>query len=205
MKRNEVVKVAKSITTHDKVVNVYNSINPLPRGYRLQYSDAWCASFVSVVFHQCGYDDIAECSCLMMMQKAIKLHIFIEDDNYIPSQGDIILYDWDDNGVGDCKGIPDHVGIVIDVTDTSIIVREGNKGGVIGHRTLNMGSKYIRGYILPPYEKNATTSHTEPLNKVYKSVDDIVNAIIKGEFGNGDNRKEQLYNYFQKLVNEKLK
>ena len=28
-----------------------------------------------------------------------------EADDYAPSKGDLLLYDWDDNGQGDCTGI----------------------------------------------------------------------------------------------------
>ena len=42
--------------------------------------------------------------------------IFIENDSYVPKTGDIIFYDWADNGVGDNTGVPDHVGIVVTVS-----------------------------------------------------------------------------------------
>lgn len=37
----------------------------------------------------------------------------------------------------------------------------------------------------------------------YETVDDIVDAIWDGKFGNDEERKENLYNYFQKKVNER--
>ena len=33
--------------SHKTIINMYNSIQPLPVNYRLTYSDAWCAGFVS--------------------------------------------------------------------------------------------------------------------------------------------------------------
>lgn len=36
----------------------------------------------------------------------------------------------------------------------------------------------------------------------YITVKDVVRGIWRGDFGNGEARKENLYNYFQKLVNE---
>lgn len=194
MKRNDIIKTINSID-HDKVLKVYNSQNPLPRGYKLKPSDSWCAATVSAVFILNGYNDISECSCDEMVKKAKKLGIWIESDTYKPSPGDIILYDWQDSGSGDNTGYPDHVGIVINTYDNYFIVREGNKAGAVGNRTVKYNDKYIRGFITPKYEKAA---------KSYKTVDDIVNAIISGDFGNGENRKQLLYNYFQNLVNKKL-
>ena len=107
---------------HRWVVDTYNSIEPLPRGYKLQDKDPWCASTVSAVFHSLGYNDLAECSCPMMVQKAKDLGIWKENDDYTPEAGDIIMYDWQDDGKGDNMGNPDHVGIVVKVTDKKITV-----------------------------------------------------------------------------------
>lgn len=38
--------------------------------------------------------------------------------------------------------------------------------------------------------------------KNYITVNDVVNGIWNGDFGNGDERKDNLYNYFQNKVNE---
>lgn len=195
MIRDKIVKTINTITSHDQVLKIYNSQCTLPRGYKLKISDPWCAATVSAVFIQNGYDDISECSCDEMLKKAKKLGIWVEDDTYKPSPGDIILYDWQDSGSGDNTGYPDHVGIVINTYDKYFIVREGNKGNTVGNRTVKYNDKYIRGFITPKYEKAV---------KTYKTVDDIVNAIISGDFGNGENRKQLLYNYFQNLVNKKL-
>lgn len=38
-----------------------------------------------------------------------------------------------------------------------------------------------------------------------KTVDDVVDAVIDGNFGNGEDRKNRLYNYIQHKVNRRLK
>ena len=195
MKRDSIVLTAKTITTHREVIDLYNSNPNLPRGYKLKESDPWCAGFVSAVFIKNKYFDLCECSCPEMIERAKKLGIWVESDSYIPSVGDIIMYDWNDTGSGDNTGVADHTGIVINIAEKYFIVREGNKAGAVGNRTLIYNGKFIRGFITPKYEKSA---------KSYKTVDDIVNGIIAGDFGNGENRKQLLYNYFQKKVNEKL-
>ena len=34
---------------HHQIIDGYNKIKPLPRGYAVSYTDAWCAAFVSFV------------------------------------------------------------------------------------------------------------------------------------------------------------
>lgn len=172
MKRNEVVKTINNLKGeegHQKVLEVYNSQKPLPRNYKLQYKDPWCAATVSAVFLMNGYNALSEVSCTMMTKKAKDLGIWVEDDAYVPQIGDVIMYDWQDDGKGDNEGNPDHVGIVIKVTGKKITVREGNKGGTVGNRSIDANGKFIRGYIVPPYEDDsgildgeiANTSHAE--------------------------------------------
>lgn len=156
MQRNDIVNTIKSLkgeTGHKKVLEVYNSQDVLPRDYKMQSSDAWCAATVSAVFLMNGYDGFSECSCLMMIQKAKQLGIWEENDAYVPSPGDVIMYDWQDQGTGDGVGVADHVGIVIDVEGNNITVREGNYSHTIKNRTIKVNGRYIRGYILPPYDE----------------------------------------------------
>ena len=155
MRRSDVLHTITNLKGeegHQWVVDTYNSIEPRPRGYKLQDKDPWCASTVSAVFHSLGYDDLAECSCTVMVSKAKELGLWVEDDAFIPQTGDVIMYDWQDNGSGDNQGNPDHVGIVVKVTDKKITVREGNKAKSVGNRTIDANGKFIRGYIVPPYE-----------------------------------------------------
>lgn len=157
MKRKNVVDTINSLSGdmgHYKILNVYNAQDPLPRGYKLKWYDAWCAATVSAVLILNGYDAIAECGCPQMLLKAKKLGIWVEDDSYIPVPGDIIMYDWQDSGVGNDTGEPDHVGIVTDVDRLAdmITVREGNNYGDIRNRYIQINARYIRGYITPPYD-----------------------------------------------------
>jgi hypothetical protein len=99
-----------------------------------------------------------------MIEKAQKLGLWVENDAYTPKNGDIIMYDWQDNGKGDNQGNPDHVGFVVKVADNKITVREGNKGGTVGNRTIDIDGKFIRGYIVPPYEGEDAISETQPTN-----------------------------------------
>ena len=203
MKREAIVKTIKGLSGmagHIDVIEVYNAQKPLPRGYEVKYKDAWCAATVSAVFLLNNYNAFSECSCVKMVEKAKAAGLWQENDGYIPKIGDVIMYDWQDNGKGDNKGQPDHVGIVIKVNGDSFIVREGNINKSIGDRTLKVNGKYIRGFILPPYEEKKKKSNKE-----------IAEEVIDGLWSDGAERKRLLeaagYNYrkIQDLVNKTLK
>lgn len=156
MKRSEIVNIIKSLegeTGHQKVLSVYNAQNPLPRGYRMTSQASWCAATVTAVFIMAGGCDFAECSCVKMIENAKKLGIWQESDNYIPKPGDVIMYDWQDNGSGNNCGVADHTGIVIKCDGQTIEVREGNKNNRLGNRTLKVNGRYIRGFITPEFEE----------------------------------------------------
>lgn len=144
--------------SHKAVIDVYNSYAPLARGYKVQYTDSWCATFVSAVSIMAGYTDIVptECSCGKMIALYQKMNRWQEDDSYVPNTGDIIFYDWEDSGVGDNAGWADHVGIVVSVKDNAIRVIEGNLNDAVGYRTVSVNSNGIRGYALPDYASKAT-------------------------------------------------
>lgn len=159
--RNRVVTVAQSYlgvkegtTQHQLIIDTYNSYTPHPRGYKVTYTDAWCAAFVSAVGIKTGLTRImpVECSCAELLKLYKERGRWIEDDEYIPGPGDLILYDWQDTGVGDNRGAPDHVGIVEKVTNNKTIsVIEGNYSDMVKRRMLAVDSRSIRGYCCPDY------------------------------------------------------
>lgn len=136
------------------IIDTYNSHTPLARGYELKYTDEWCAGFVSAVAIATGNTDNVplEVSCPRMIQIAQNMGIWQENDGYVPSPADIILYDWDDSGNGDNTANPDHAGIVESVSDGVITVIEGNMSEKVGRRSLDVDGRYIRGFITPEYK-----------------------------------------------------
>jgi len=142
---------------HKCIIDTYNQIVPLPVNYKVKYTDHWCATFVSFVAKECGLLDIipAECSCNRQIDLAKKMKIWEEKDSYVPKVADIILYDWQDNGIGDNKGSSDHVGIVVSVSNGKIKVVEGNIKNTVGYRTIAVNGKFIRGYICPNFASKA--------------------------------------------------
>lgn len=144
--------------SHRKIIDLYNGQKPLPVGYKVKYTDAWCATYVSAVGVKMGLTDIIlpECSCVRMIALYQKAGRWMEDDAYTPAPGDVIFYDWQDTGVGDNKGAADHVGLVCAVSAGKITVIEGNKSDAVGYRSININGRYIRGYGLPDYASKAT-------------------------------------------------
>ena len=146
--------------SHKKIIDVYNAHKPLARGYSVKYTDAWCATFVSACAIKTGMTDIipTECGCSNMVKLFQDLGEWNESDSRTPNAGDIIFYDWDDNGSGDNKGNPDHVGIVEKASGSTITVIEGNKNNAVGRRTIQVNGRYIRGYGVPKYSGSASGS-----------------------------------------------
>ena len=139
--------------THREIIDVYNSIVPLPRGYRMQYNDPWCAGFVSAVARALGLTDwiFPECGCGPMIELYKKAGRWMEDDDWLPEPADVIFYDWQDSGAGDDLGQPDHVGIVLEGIGERITVIEGNCDDRVTIREIRRNGRYIRGYGLPDY------------------------------------------------------
>lgn len=206
---NQIITQAKkwlglreSTGSHKVIIDTYNSHKPRARGYKLKYTDAWCAGYVSAVAIACKATDIipTEVSCPKMIDLCKKKGIFIENENRVPALGDIVFYDWQDNGKGDNKGASDHVGICIsvDTKNKTFEVIEGNYNNKVGIRELKINGKYLRGFAVPKYSK---------VSAAKKSNAEIAKEVIKGKWGNGSARKKKLekagYNYseIQKIVN----
>ena len=139
---------------HKQIIDIYNARTPLPRNYKVTYTDAWCATYVSSMAILCGMANIIprECSCYYQVEQFQRMERWCEDDNHVPSAGDIIYYDWQDSGVGDDTGVPDHVGIVEKVAHGTITVIEGNYKDSVERRFISIGAKNIRGYGLPNFK-----------------------------------------------------
>ena len=150
--------------SHKKIIDIYNSHQPLARGYKLKYTDPWCAGFASACAIECGAADIipTEVGCEKMIELFKQKGIWVEEDEHCPEPGDFLFYDWQDNGVGDNKGTSDHVGIVEKVTRGVITVIEGNCSNAVKRRTLDVNGRYIRGYGVPKYEAEEKAAEAKP-------------------------------------------
>ena len=194
--RKHIIDVAKSYigavggsSAHSDILHFFNTVKPL--GYSARKSDPWCAEFVSSCAIQAfGKKDAITffpltASCPRMIIEAKSKSIWYERDSYEPKIGDWILYDWDDSGKGDNHNTPDHVGIVEKIKDNTITVIEGNYSNKVKRRQIEVDGKYIRGYVVPHYERIN--------DKVYKKTDsEIIKEVLKGDWGVGNIRKNAL-------------
>ena len=150
--------------SHKKIIDGYNAQKPLPCGYKVKYTDEWCATFTSFVFVTLGLTTIAppECGCERMINLYKAKGWWQEKDDYTPKPGDILMYDWQDSGVGDCTGWADHVGIIEKVLGNTIHIIEGNRSNQVKRCTLQINGKNIRGFCLPNYGSITTADVKEP-------------------------------------------
>lgn len=177
---------------HMEIVNEYNRIKPLPRGYKVSYTDPWCAVYVSFIMSnfKC-INPPYECS-------ADNMYRLCKEHNQLvstPSKDCIIFYSWK------CNGFINHVGIVESVNGDTITTIEGNVSNTVKRRTIKKSYIYIAGYA-----KIKTKSETKT-----KDNNIIAKEVIAGKWGNGEERKQKLtnagYNYkeVQNIVNKMLK
>lgn len=192
--RNKVVSVmrgwlgwSESNGKYRAIIDLYNTQKPLPVGYKVKYTDEWCATTVTAAGMAAGLQDIilGECSCSRMIALYQKAGRWQESDAYKPQPGDIIMYDWGDTGAGDNTGAPDHVGIVEQVVGNTITVIEGNKGEAVARRTLAVNGRYIRGFCLPDYASMVTEEEDDEM-LTYEQWKEYMNRYRK-ELQDNDN------------------
>lgn len=185
---------------HHRIIDVYNTQDPLPRGYRMRYADSWCAASVTVAAMETDNAKVIppECGCGEMMRYAKQRNIYAGPD-YRPKLGDLILYSWNKDSW------PDHIGIVYNYNKNTDLIStiEGNYQDSIKTRQIVGGSGYIVGYICPKYE--TLDGEDDPELRA------VAMAVIRGKYGNGLIRRLRLtaagysYDEVQRLVNKILK
>lgn len=214
--RQKVVNLVKSWDgkneadgSYKSIIDIYNSKEPFPRSTKMLYGWAWCACTWSALAKALGYTAImpVEISCYYIIEQAKKMGCWQENDAYVPNPGDAVLYDWQDNDVGDNKGNPDHIGTIIEVYKDAgyMVVEEGNYSNSVKKRTLSINGKYIRGFIVPKYTDNTLSAPSTDISG--KSIDTLAHEVIAGKYGSGDARKKALGDKYQKVqtrVNEIL-
>jgi len=166
---------------HKYLMDLFNEVKP--DGWAMTYDAYWCAAFTSAVtIKAMGKADAKKyfplsANCGNMIERAKKLKCWEEKDNYKKLKaGDWLLYDWDDTGLGDNTGDPDHVGIVEKVTKSTITVIEGNRllqgGRQVARRTMPVNGRFIRGFVVPDYEAVAKAKNDRATKKRRKKIAD---------------------------------
>lgn len=184
------------------IIDLYNSHQPLARGYKVRYRDEWCDTTVSAAAIKAGMIDLigTECGCEEHVKIFKKKGIWIEDGTVRPEPGYIVLYNWKQFSQPNA-GYSNHIGVVESVQGNTFTVIEGNKGNAVSRRTIPVGWGYIRGFAAPRYETETKQAIT---------IDEVAREVIAGKWGNGNTRKKRLtsagydYSVVQKRVNELL-
>lgn len=140
------------------IVDIYNSIEPLPRELKLRYTDNWCSGFASAVYEQAGASNIFPCECngALMIQRAMEYDTWIENDDYFPRIGDACLFDSMDKGFKDNREIPDNIGIVVSVDKKSrtFVIMICDTDREVKPKTLSVNGRYIRGFVSPVFDED---------------------------------------------------
>ena len=112
------------------------------RWYGSEYAD-WCAMYVSFCLHYAGVPESAfpqEAGCGSWV-RALQAHgLYRAPGEYTPQSGDIVFFDWQQNGQ------PDHVGILEKADAGSLIVLEGNSGNSVRRNSYFAADGSICGY-----------------------------------------------------------
>ena len=80
--------------------------------------------------------------------------IWVENDAYVPTAGDWIIYAWNDSGRGDNTTGASHVGIVVSADSKYINVFEFNihNNHSTGYRRIAVNGRFIRGFVVPKFQ-----------------------------------------------------
>lgn len=177
------------------LMDYYNSkIYPLidnDRKYKIKPNDNWCAMFCSVIAHKIGLtkDNFPfEVSVFYMTSNAKRMGIFTTDLNKA-QVNDLVVYDWK------ADGTLNHVGILQEIGKDYIKVLEGNYSNTVKVRTVKMPNNEVYGYIKLNIGNDA-------------DIEQLARDVIKGLYGNGEERKKalgQYYNQVQERVKQILK
>lgn len=178
---------------HKELIDKYNSKMPLPVGYKMKYTDDWCAAFVTVI------GDLSNASNFIGRECGVQRFIQLFKRNEVwqniakPQPGDLVVFDWRKDGWAD------HIGIVEKFDGTTITVIEGNTSRRVARRTYKYNDWRISGYARPKYPSSVTIPKTKTNN-------DIAREVIKGKWDNGDARIRLLTNagYNSEIIQEEV-
>lgn len=121
---------------------------PYWRWYGFNSRIEWCAVFVSWVYNKAGYLNIAVpkfSTCHTQGVPWFKTFGLWREKGYVPKSGDIIFFDWEQDGH------TDHVGIVEKSDGKNIYTIEGNSRDTVKKKKYSINSKYIYGFGIPKY------------------------------------------------------
>lgn len=186
---NEVAKnyigIREGTQEHREIINKYNNISPIPRGYNVSYSDSWCMVFVSVIALECDYKNFPfECSVPIVYNDMLVNGLITNE----PKAGDLIFYSWA------CNNLADHVGIVDTVEGNIITTIEGNYNDEVKKRTIDISNACILAF--------GDTSLYYGVDCEELTIHQLALKALRGDFGNGSDRVNALGSKYEKVQEE---
>ena len=140
--------------SHRTLIDEFNKHKP--DGWAMTYTANFCAACASAIAYLCGVGDAYPCSANVgtIVAKAQKMGIWVENDAYVPTAGDWIIYAWNDSGRGDNTTGASHVGIVVSAGGGYINVFEFNihNNHSTGYRKIPINGRFIRGFVVPNFQ-----------------------------------------------------
>lgn len=166
---------------HKEIIDIYNTISPLPRGYKMTVKDPWCAAFVSAIARKLDLKDFPyECSCTKMIEKlSVFPNSFYNRGFYAPTIGDLLFYDWESDGR------VDHVGIIIECYDNCCKVVEGNRSNKVQIEIIQLNDNRVYGIGVYNWEYNGILEEHDELSDAIEWA--TTNKLFVGD-GNGNYR-----------------
>jgi len=140
------LNVVEGTPQHSVILALYNANKPANE-YTMGKTDPWCAAYVGAVSAGAGVVEAIplSASCDRLEAGIKSLGGYYVD---VPQMGDIVFYDYDNNGM------KDHVGIVEMVSGNNVMTIEGNYGDKVSHRQYDYRTLNIR--IMRPKWSNIT-------------------------------------------------
>ena len=175
--------VIEGSSKHHEIVNIYNTIKPLPFGYKVTYYDAWCATFVCAMAQKAGVIKYIypTCSCPEMVNMYKKNKRFSKAMKNAVA-GNFIIYSFSKNGVAE------HVGIIEENNGGILKVIEGNRNDKVAYRTIKYNDSVVMGFCINNFP---TDNRNKPVINS-SQLDSVAMSVIAGRYGNGKDRKEKL-------------
>ena len=177
----------------NQVVDLYNSVRPLPLGYKVKYEDLLCATYVSSIFIKLGWTDIVPPNprAWQLYEIMAAIDCGVQDKNRVPQIGDLIFF-----GINNRISGITHVGIVTEVQNGKQIYYYDIQS-VVGRHTCPVGYSYIWGYGVPDYASKdlepVPTPDPEPAPHVW-AVGDLVTVNPGARWYKGQSIKLSVIN-----------
>ncbi len=170
-----------SESSRNYIVDEYGNTKGYTR-YGAWYGDSygdWCAMFTSFCIRYAGLEEYPiHAYCPTWIDELTEQDLFRIPSEYIPKSGDLIFFDWDDDG--SC----DHVGLVKEVADVDVITIEGNADDQVAEKKYELLDNIIVGYGIlespqaeEPVEEQFTPVDADAWADLISSAEPIAGAL----------------------------